>query len=139
MSAKPKLTRQQRHKKATSLWETTRSGAKMPSKHAKKLACEIVADQFGEQVAKVCQTLVDKGQHAFPDLGRVTELPPAQLRSCLLVLSQHNCVQAYRVEPDAVRAFDKIFRERGLLSYKLTVETGRSVEGSFLVVTLQGV
>lgn len=74
----------------------------MPSKHAKKLACEIVTDQFGEQVAKVCQTLVFKGQHALPDLGRVTELTPPQLRNCLLVLSQHNCVQGYRVEPDAV-------------------------------------
>jgi DNA-directed RNA polymerase III subunit RPC3 len=74
----------------------------MPSQYAKKLACEIVVDQFGELVGKVCRTLVFKGQHALPDLGRDTELPPPQLRNCLLVLSQHNCVQAYRVEPDAV-------------------------------------
>eukprot|EP00850_Spirogloea_muscicola_P001310 SM000005S17107 [mRNA] locus=s5:252079:256648:+ [translate_table: standard] len=50
---------------------------------------------------KVCSTLVHKGQLTLAEISRETGLPPADLRSYLLVLVQHHCVQAYRVEADA--------------------------------------
>mmetsp|Transcript_17617 Transcript_17617/g.38434 ORF Transcript_17617/g.38434 Transcript_17617/m.38434 type:complete len:553 (-) Transcript_17617:215-1873(-) len=63
---------------------------------SQKLACDLIKDQFGDIVEKVLNCLVYKGKHTFHELGRSTGFPPAQLKNCILVLMQHNCVEAYK-------------------------------------------
>ncbi|GBG60525.1 hypothetical protein CBR_g5700 [Chara braunii] len=75
----------------------------MPGRYAKKLACAILKDQFGGLVESVCRSLILKGVLSFAELGRETGLRPDELRNCLLVLVQHNCVQAFRNEADGTK------------------------------------
>ncbi|CAM6128496.1 unnamed protein product [Calypogeia fissa] len=74
----------------------------MAMQHRCKLACHLIRTHFGELVEKVCSCLIYKGPLALPEIGRYTELNPGQLRNCLLVLVQHNCVQGYKVEHEAI-------------------------------------
>ncbi|GLJ17016.1 hypothetical protein SUGI_0294400 [Cryptomeria japonica] len=83
----------------------------MVPRHAEKLACDLITTQFGELVGKVCNCLVYKGNLALHEIARFTELTPAQLKNCLLVLIQHNCVQAYRVEAEEGLVAAKIFTQ----------------------------
>jgi hypothetical protein len=62
-----------------------------------KLACDLVKDQFGDLVYKVLHHLVHRGRATLQELGRATQQPPAALKSCLLSLLQHNCIDAYKV------------------------------------------
>lgn len=83
----------------------------MVARHAQKLARELITSHFGDIVGKVCSCLVHKGTLTVPEIARFTELTPAQLKNCLLVLIQHNCVQAFKIEqeegagPAAARSF----------------------------------
>lgn len=82
----------------------------MVSRHAQKLACELITSHFGDLVGKVCSCLVHKGTLTVPEIARFTELTHSQLKNCLLVLIQHNCVQAFKIEqegagPAAARSF----------------------------------
>lgn len=70
--------------------------------HRCKLACHLIRTHFGDLVEKVCRCLVYKGPLALAEIARYTELNPSQLRNCLLVLVQHNCVQGYKVEHEAI-------------------------------------
>lgn len=70
----------------------------MVSQHGRKLAYEIIHNQFGELVGKVCQCLLFRGHVSLPDLARLSEVATPQLRNCLLVLVQHNCIQGFRLE-----------------------------------------
>lgn len=72
----------------------------MVARHAQKLACELITSHFGDLVGKVCSCLVHKGTLTLPEIARFTELTPAQLKNCLLVLIQHNCVQAFKFEQE---------------------------------------
>ncbi|KAH7416484.1 hypothetical protein KP509_14G093600 [Ceratopteris richardii] len=74
----------------------------MVGQHGRRLAYEIICNQFGELVGKVIQCLLFKGQLSLPELARFTEINITQLRNCLLVLVQHNCVQGFRVEAEGV-------------------------------------
>ncbi|OVA01687.1 RNA polymerase III Rpc82 [Macleaya cordata] len=65
-----------------------------------KLAFNLISAHFGDLVARVCDCLLRKGTLTLPELIRYTELPPQQVKNCLLVLIQHNCVQAFTTEKE---------------------------------------
>ncbi|EFJ13334.1 hypothetical protein SELMODRAFT_424745 [Selaginella moellendorffii] len=69
----------------------------MAAGYAGKLACFLIKDQFGDLVHSVCECLISRGQLSLPEIGSFTLLARPQLASCLLVLIQHNCVQAFKV------------------------------------------
>ncbi|XP_020581932.1 DNA-directed RNA polymerase III subunit RPC3 [Phalaenopsis equestris] len=62
-----------------------------------KYAVSLIAAQFGNVVAKVCECLIHRGSLSFMEVVRFTELSQGQVKNCLLVLIQHNCVQAFSV------------------------------------------
>ncbi|KAG9451911.1 hypothetical protein H6P81_004815 [Aristolochia fimbriata] len=70
----------------------------MPSQHGVSLAVSIITTHFGDQVGKVCGCLLRAGPLTIQEIARYTELPHPQLKNCLLVLIQHNCVQAFSME-----------------------------------------
>eukprot|EP00250_Pteridium_aquilinum_P018599 c24132_g3_i2 orf=87-1721(+) len=74
----------------------------MVGQHGRKLAYEIICNQFGELVGKAIRCLLFRGHLSLPDLARFSEINVTQLRNCLLVLVQHNCIQAFRLEIEGV-------------------------------------
>ncbi len=54
---------------------------------------------------KVCESLVYRGQLPLPEIARYTGMNITQLRNCLLVLIQHNCAQAFKVEHEGTLLF----------------------------------
>ncbi|KAH8967788.1 hypothetical protein BDL97_03G095100 [Sphagnum fallax] len=74
----------------------------MATQFGRKLACELIFSHFGESVQKVCESLVYRGQLPLPEIARYTGMNITQLRNCLLVLIQHNCAQAFKVEHEGV-------------------------------------
>lgn len=52
---------------------------------------------FGE-LQKVAKCLVYRGPLALQDIARFSELNPTTLKCSILVLVQHSCVQAFKVE-----------------------------------------
>ncbi|KAL1294661.1 hypothetical protein HN51_055453 [Arachis hypogaea] len=77
----------------------------MVSQYGFKFAIHLVTNHFGKIVAKVCETLFRKGPLSLGEIIRCTELTPEQVKNSLLVLVQHNCVQAY-VPADQFRGED---------------------------------
>ncbi|KAJ6837258.1 DNA-directed RNA polymerase III subunit RPC3 isoform X2 [Iris pallida] len=65
------------------------------------LAETVVKFHFGEIVSKVVGCLLHRGSLALPEIVRFVRLPPPQVRSSLLALIQHNCVQAFSIERPA--------------------------------------
>ncbi|XP_024521387.1 DNA-directed RNA polymerase III subunit rpc3 [Selaginella moellendorffii] len=63
---------------------------------ARNLACDLINDQFGELVQKVCDCLVQRGSLLLSEIARFTGIDVAPLGDCLKQLIQHNCVQAFR-------------------------------------------
>ncbi|KAG0464123.1 hypothetical protein HPP92_020192 [Vanilla planifolia] len=57
----------------------------------------LMTAHFGDIVAKVCECLICRGSLTFHEIARFTELPHGQVKNSLLVLIQHNCVQAFSV------------------------------------------
>lgn len=58
----------------------------------------------GPHAQKLAAALVGHGMQTFPELLRTSALPPSQLKSALLVLAQHNCVNCYfHEEPPTLR------------------------------------
>ncbi|KAF3780913.1 DNA-directed RNA polymerase III subunit [Nymphaea thermarum] len=68
--------------------------------HGILLAVDIITTSFGDIVGKVCNCLLEKGALTIQDLARFTKLKPSQLKNSLLVLIQHNCVQAFTRSTD---------------------------------------
>ncbi|XP_021892238.1 DNA-directed RNA polymerase III subunit rpc3 [Carica papaya] len=68
------------------------------TQYAVKYAVHIITKHFGNLVAKVCECLLRKGALTLPNIVRFTELNPSNVKNCLLVLIQHNCVQAFVLE-----------------------------------------
>ncbi|MCL7037018.1 hypothetical protein MKW94_011106 [Papaver nudicaule] len=64
------------------------------------LASSLIRTHFGDLVGKVCECLLRKGTLTLPELIRFTELPSLQVKNCLLVLIQHNCVLDFSVEKE---------------------------------------
>ncbi|CAM6025857.1 unnamed protein product [Sphagnum balticum] len=73
----------------------------MATEFGRKLACDLIFSQFGESVQKVCKSLVYHGQLSLPEIARYTEMSMTQIYNSLLVLVQHSCVQAFKVEHGA--------------------------------------
>lgn len=48
-------------------------------------------------IQKVCECLLRKGPLTLHNIVRYTELTQMQVKNSLLVLIQHNCVQAFRL------------------------------------------
>ncbi|KAK8497865.1 hypothetical protein V6N13_032519 [Hibiscus sabdariffa] len=63
-----------------------------------KCAVNLITTHFGDLVAKVCECLLRKGPLTLQATVRFTELTSSQVKNCLLVLIQHNCVQAFVLE-----------------------------------------
>ncbi|KAK9286948.1 hypothetical protein L1049_015356 [Liquidambar formosana] len=70
----------------------------MVTQHGIKLAVQLISSHFGDLVAKVCECLLRKGILTLQEVVRHTKLNPQNVTKCLLVLIQHNCVQAFRME-----------------------------------------
>ncbi|KAH7849430.1 hypothetical protein Vadar_017758 [Vaccinium darrowii] len=70
----------------------------MVSQHGVKLAVYLISSYFGDLVAKVCECLLRRGTLPLRSIIQYTELHERQVRNCLLVLIQHNCVQAFAIE-----------------------------------------
>ncbi|KAJ7969945.1 DNA-directed RNA polymerase III subunit RPC3 [Quillaja saponaria] len=70
----------------------------MVTQNGIKLAVHLITNHFGNLVAKVCENLLRKGTLTLEHLIRFTELTREQVKNSLLVLIQHNCVQAYSLE-----------------------------------------
>ncbi|KAF6987996.1 hypothetical protein CFC21_005584 [Triticum aestivum] len=67
----------------------------MVPQHGILLAMGLISDHFGPLVAKVCDCLLRHGALQLPEIVRRLKLPPGQVKNSLLVLIQHNCVQAF--------------------------------------------
>uniref|UniRef100_A0A0D9V451 DNA-directed RNA polymerase III subunit RPC3 n=1 Tax=Leersia perrieri TaxID=77586 RepID=A0A0D9V451_9ORYZ len=67
----------------------------MVSQHGILLAVSIISDHFGPLVSKVCGCLLRHGALPLQEIVRRLELSPGQVKNSLLVLIQHNCVQAF--------------------------------------------
>ncbi|URE13553.1 RNA polymerase III subunit RPC82 helix-turn-helix domain [Musa troglodytarum] len=69
----------------------------MVSQDALNLAVSLMTSHFGDLVAKVCGCLLRGGTLSLQEIVRCTELSNSQVKNGLLVLIQHNCVQAFSV------------------------------------------
>ncbi|VAH79069.1 unnamed protein product [Triticum turgidum subsp. durum] len=67
----------------------------MVSQHGILLAAGLISDHFGPLVAKVCDCLLRHGALQLTEIVRRLKLPQGQVKNSLLVLIQHNCVQAF--------------------------------------------
>lgn len=65
------------------------------SPHACIFALQLVREQYGELSERVCGCLIKRGAQTLMELARGVGLPGSQLREALLLLIQHNCVNAY--------------------------------------------
>ncbi|KAK6925818.1 RNA polymerase III subunit RPC82-related, helix-turn-helix [Dillenia turbinata] len=72
----------------------------MATRYGIQLAVHLISSHFGDLVAKVCECLLRKGTLTLRDIIRFTELSAQQVKNCLLVLIQHNCVQAFSTVED---------------------------------------
>ncbi|XP_042416351.1 DNA-directed RNA polymerase III subunit RPC3-like isoform X1 [Zingiber officinale] len=69
----------------------------MISQDGVNLAVCVITAHFGDLVAKVCSCLLKRGSLSLQEIVRTTEFSNSQVKNCLLVLIQHNCVQAFSV------------------------------------------
>ncbi|KAJ8771523.1 hypothetical protein K2173_026700 [Erythroxylum novogranatense] len=100
----------------------------MATQHGIKFALHIITNHFGNLVAKVCECLLRRGPLSLQHVIRYTELSKIQVKNSLLVLIQHNCVQAFYLdEPDAPKStqymvlFDNIIHRVRFSKFLVTV------------------
>ncbi|KAB2011852.1 hypothetical protein ES319_D09G047700v1 [Gossypium barbadense] len=67
----------------------------MVTQYGIKYAVNLITAHFGDLVAKVCECLLRRGPLTLQAIVRSTELTSSQVKNSLLVLIQHNCVQAF--------------------------------------------
>ncbi|XAR69867.1 hypothetical protein NMG60_11001613 [Bertholletia excelsa] len=72
----------------------------MDTQHGIKLAAYVISSYFGDLVAKVCECLLQRGTLPFANIVRFTELSKEKVKNALLVLIQHNCVQAFAIQQE---------------------------------------
>ncbi|KAK4571614.1 hypothetical protein RGQ29_030141 [Quercus rubra] len=70
----------------------------MATPYGIKLAVHLITNHFGNLVAKVCENLLRRGPLTLQQVIRYTELTPQQVKNSLLILIQHNCIQAFSFE-----------------------------------------
>ncbi|XP_057952055.1 uncharacterized protein LOC131146450 [Malania oleifera] len=63
-----------------------------------QLASDLISSNFGDLVAKVCSCLLRRGTLPLTSIIQYTGLPRDKVMNSLLVLIQHNCVQAFAQE-----------------------------------------
>ncbi|EFA84000.1 RNA polymerase III subunit [Heterostelium album PN500] len=76
---------------SASLGATTKFCSKCGTK-VNKVACDIVKENFGEDVEKVYRLLVTRGKSTIRNMVQGTEMKTKRVRQCLFVLIQHNLV-----------------------------------------------
>ncbi|KAG0555076.1 hypothetical protein KC19_12G142600 [Ceratodon purpureus] len=74
----------------------------MATAFGRKLCCDLIQTHFGDLVQKVVKELAYRGPLALQDIARFSGLNAAALKSSILVLVQHSCVQAFKVEHEGV-------------------------------------
>ncbi|KAF7801890.1 DNA-directed RNA polymerase III subunit RPC3 [Senna tora] len=74
----------------------------MVTQYGIKFAVHLITNHFGNLVAKVCEDLLRRGPLTLDQLIGFTELTKEQVKNSLLVLVQHNCVQAFILEKEDV-------------------------------------
>ena len=57
---------------------------------------------------KVCENLLRRGPLTLQQVIRYTELTPQQVKNSLLILIQHNCIQAFSLESQGHFLFPKL-------------------------------
>ncbi|KAI4351730.1 hypothetical protein L6164_006055 [Bauhinia variegata] len=67
----------------------------MVTQNGIKFAVHLITNHFGNLVSKVCENLLKRGPLSLEKLVKFTELTKEQVKNSLLVLVQHNCVQAF--------------------------------------------
>ncbi|RDX69884.1 DNA-directed RNA polymerase III subunit RPC3, partial [Mucuna pruriens] len=72
----------------------------MVTQYGIKFAVHLITNHFGNLVSKVCENLLSHGPLTLDQLIRHTELTKEQVKNSLLVLVQHNCVQAFVSSPE---------------------------------------
>ncbi|XP_028773136.1 DNA-directed RNA polymerase III subunit RPC3 isoform X2 [Neltuma alba] len=77
----------------------------MARQYGIKFAVHLITNHFGNLVAKVCECLLRRGTLTLEQLVRFTELTKEQVKNSLLVLVQHNCVQAFILEQEGSKAY----------------------------------
>ncbi|CAK8573503.1 unnamed protein product [Lathyrus sativus] len=70
----------------------------MVSQWGINFAVYLITNHFGKIVAKVCENLLNHGALTLDLAIRYTELSSEHVKNSLLVLIQHNCVQAFVAE-----------------------------------------
>ncbi|KAK3008482.1 hypothetical protein RJ639_015093 [Escallonia herrerae] len=80
--------------------ESTTITAVMVSQHGIKLAVHLISSYFGDVVSKVCECLLRRGTLTLAQIVRFTELRKQNVVNSLLVLGQHNCVQAFAIQQE---------------------------------------
>ncbi|OMO97858.1 RNA polymerase III Rpc82, C -terminal [Corchorus olitorius] len=80
----------------------------MVTQYGIKYAVHLITTHFGDLVAKVCECLLRRGPLTLQALVKFTELSSSQVKNSLLVLIQHNCVQAFLPEPGDHGDADKL-------------------------------
>lgn len=70
----------------------------MASPHGIKLAIHLISTYFGDIVSKVCECLLRQGTLSLAQVIRYTDLSKQNVTNSLLVLIQHNCVQAFNIQ-----------------------------------------
>ncbi|ESQ45644.1 hypothetical protein EUTSA_v10010290mg [Eutrema salsugineum] len=72
-----------------------------PTEYGIVYAVHIITVQFGSVVSKVCECLLRRGPLSSRDISRLaeSEINHNQVKDILYLLIQHNCVQAFSVEP----------------------------------------
>ncbi|CAN6487073.1 unnamed protein product [Victoria cruziana] len=89
------------------------------------LAVDIITTSFGNVVGKVCNCLLEKGALTMQDLARFTKLKLSQLKNTLLVLIQHNCVQAFTRSTDGkCENIMRVLLEHGRLTFDQLMTRG---------------
>ncbi|BBG98295.1 RNA polymerase III subunit RPC82 family protein [Prunus dulcis] len=91
-----------------------------------KYAVHIITSNFGNLVAKVCESLLRRGHLSLKQLIGFTELTPQQVKNSLLILIQHNCVQPFSFDQSEgpkvtqyIALFDNIIHRGGLPNFLL--------------------
>ncbi|KAG1346687.1 putative DNA-directed RNA polymerase III subunit rpc3 [Cocos nucifera] len=67
----------------------------MAGQHGLELAVTLIIAHFVDLVAKVCSCLLHRWTLFLQEIIRAAELSSSQVKNCLLVLIQHNCVRAF--------------------------------------------
>lgn len=70
----------------------------MTSPRGIKLAVHLITTYFGDIVSKVCECLLREGTLSLSQVIRFTQLSKQNVTNALLVLIQHNCVQAFTIQ-----------------------------------------